>query len=86
MDNARAIVRFGQEMFAEIEANKSKGNWQVWNNPTEWIGEILHHITKLIRALNSGDNKLIREYCADIANLAMFVAYNSGALESVDDK
>ena len=72
---------FGKFMIKELNANKAKGDWREWDWKVQWAGEVLYHIVKLMKALANNDKYLIQEYCADIANLVMFVAFCSGAID-----
>ena len=79
---------FIKHMIDEVESNAiKKGNWRDWNpaSQKEWIDEIKYHNIKLESALRNNNKKLILEYCADIANLAYFVAINSEALQPKDE-
>lgn len=63
---------FIKQMEFELQNNKHKGDWRQWN-PTalQALSELQHHEAKLINALAIGDCERVREFSADIANIAM---------------
>lgn len=63
---------FVARMEAELQANAHKGDWRQWK-PTalQVLSELQHHEAKLMHALAIGDCEHVREYAADIANIAM---------------
>lgn len=67
----KLVSPFTMQMAAEIEDNAYKGNWEEWI-PTkeEWLWEMQHHQAKLQNAIADKDIDLIREYSADVGNLA----------------
>lgn len=76
--------RFGQRMRAELAANRHKPDWRymtLW----EARAELKHHQKKLDKAVLAGDAPAIKEYAADVANCAMFVAWAAGVLAEEDD-
>ncbi len=78
-----------KEMVIQLEANQQKGDRVVWvNMPVEdMINEIHYHTEKLSIAVKRKDKKLIREYAADVANLAGMVMdiMKVVDLDSIDD-
>lgn len=69
--------KFVNQMKTELEANSHKGDWTQFKNKNEIINELYYHIDKLEAVrLSSGGKELMREYCADIANIALFM-FNS---------
>ena len=79
---SEGLIEFVGCMLDEIEANKEKkGDWKEWSIVPEKVShEFIWHQGKLFDALVSKDQEGILEYCADIANLAYFVAVNTDAL------
>ncbi len=79
---SEGLIEFVGCMLDEIEANKEKkGDWKEWPIVPEKVShEFIWHQGKLFDALVSKDQEGILEYCADIANLAYFVAVNTDAL------
>ena len=76
--------RFGQRMRAELAANRHKPDWRfmtLWEARTE----LQHHQKKLDKAILAQDAPAIKEYTADVANCAMFVAWAAGVLAEEDD-
>ena len=76
--------RFVQRMRAELEANRHKPDWRymtLW----EARAELKHHQKKLDAAVLAEDAPAIKEYAADVANCAMFVAWAAGVLAEEDD-
>lgn len=76
--------RFVQRMRAEMAANRHKPDWRymtLW----EARAELKHHQKKLDKAVLAEDAPAIKEYAADVANCAMFVAWAAGALAEEDD-
>lgn len=70
---------FMVRMELELANNSHKGDWKffaVKENRNEIIDEIRHHFNKLIFAIIDDDEELIKEFSADIANIAMFM-YNT---------
>lgn len=56
----------------EINANARKGDWSQFkinaDDVPAWLGE---HVSKLFDAVADGDAIAVREYAADVANIAM---------------
>ena len=85
---------FIQAMEEKLSAGRRHGyvGWdQNWLNCTfpdhlgGYRGALMQHlhveISELVIALGKGDNEMIREECADIANFAMMIADIHGALK-----
>ncbi len=71
---AQRLVRaaFVDRMEAELRANQCKGDWRRWNpSALQVLSELQHHEAKLMHALAIGDCECVREFAADIANIAM---------------
>ena len=62
---------FVKRMENELQDNAEKGVWKDWH-PTkeEWLWEMQHHIAKLQHAISNQNTELVKEFSADIANLA----------------
>ena len=62
---------FVKQMEKELQENQIKGNWEDWK-PTkqEWLWEIQYHMAKLQIAIQNNEKENIKEYSADVANLA----------------
>jgi acyl-CoA reductase-like NAD-dependent aldehyde dehydrogenase len=76
--------RFVQRMRAELAANRHKADWRymtLW----EARAELKQHQKKLDKAVLTEDAAAIKEYAADVANCAMFVAWAAGLLAQEDD-
>ncbi len=71
---------FVQRMESELQANAHKGDWRAWK-PTalQALSELQHHEAKLMQALAIDDCEHIREFCADIANIAMKIDEKFGS-------
>jgi len=71
---------FTQRMEEELVTNSHKGDWVVWHpEPKDWLWEMSHHQAKLQKAIADKNYELIREYSADVANLAekAFVSFGN---------
>ena len=68
---------FAWIMAREIKANEHKGHWREWKNQKQQIKELRWHTDKLQGAMEEGNQELIDEYCADIANIAFFSFVNN---------
>lgn len=67
---------FIEAMNKELKDNAHKGNWQefaIKENRIEILNEFYHHLGKLSLAIKEEDENLIKEYSADVANIAMFM-------------
>jgi hypothetical protein len=64
-----------KEMVIQLEANQHKGDREVWVNMEVnfLVNDIRYHTDKLERAVKANDLLHIKEYCADIANIAGMV-------------
>ncbi len=73
---------FQTEMIEQLKANKRKGDRPGWLacEPMQLVLEIYYHTGKLQEAVKDNDLSLIREYSADVANMAMMVLDKSGGL------
>lgn len=67
------VEPFVQTMYTELVANQHKGDQAGWRKMSirEAWGEISWHVGKLVNAIRTDDNILMREHAADIANGAM---------------
>jgi len=84
----RALVaNIAKEMVIQLEANQHKGDRANWVNvpPKVLLGEIYYHTGKLQQALSENDPAKVKEYCADIANLAAMVMDAKG-LTDIDQR
>ena len=59
-------------MIIELKNNEHKGDRQNWKNLSskELLQEVYYHTGKLQEALKIKDKNKIKEFCADLANLA----------------
>lgn len=73
------LPEFAKYMRKELEANFDKGDrngengWIHVKENRFWISEIYYHTGKLQEAVRANDIERIKEYCADVANLAMML-------------
>lgn len=76
------VAVFTAAMLRELDANLWKGSWLVLDfTRRKHFKEIEYHVAKLKAALAAGDSpERILEFCADIANHAMFLADSEGVL------
>ena len=59
-------------MNREIEANEHKGPWEDYVPSSCYVAPWLEeHVSKLILAVARKDRAKVREYAADVANIAM---------------
>lgn len=73
----KVFDKFVDQMKIELEANSHKGDWTQFKDKNGIINELYYHIDKLEAVrMSSGGKELMREYCADIANIALFM-FNS---------
>lgn len=70
-------------MEAELHANARKGDRPGWLTMSREVGllEIYWHTAKLSAAVKNNDAALIREHCADVANMAMMLLDVCGGLD-----
>lgn len=62
---------FFERMESELLANSHKGDWGAWApTPDACLSELEHHMEKLRQAFRDGLPELVREYAADVANIA----------------
>lgn len=76
------LVPFLALMRRELHANSSKGDRPGWLSmrPDQCLLEIYWHAAKLSAAVKNGDQALIAEHAADVANMAMMQADIAGLL------
>jgi hypothetical protein len=86
-DEVAVLVTFTAAMENELAANAHKGDRPGWMaaTPETLFGEIMYHAAKLIYAYRQhrqGDDSIekVREFAADVANMAMMFADRVGAL------
>jgi len=69
----------------EIKANARKGDWSLFQIARSAAGDWLdEHATKLKDAVAVGDRNAVREYSADVANIAMKIEECFGPQEQAD--
>lgn len=76
------LVPFVALMRAELHANSGKGDRPGWLQMDRKTGllEIFYHLAKLQKAVKDNDPERIREFGADVANMAMMLVDICGAL------
>src|SRR5574337_752407 len=76
------LLPFARLMAKELHANAGKGDRPGWLMMTPAIGmlEIYYHAAKLQKAIKDGNGEGIREYAADVANMAMMLLDVCGGL------
>lgn len=77
---------FVNQMYIEENANKSKGKWDNWfPHPHTWLWEMQYHISKLQKAIQNNDKKLIKEHSADLGLYAekAFVKYGLSSKDRI---
>ena len=81
------LLPFLALMRSELHANAGKGDRPGWlaMNPGECLLEIFYHMGKLQKAVKHNDDTGIREYAADVANMAMMLVDICGLLPDVGD-
>lgn len=69
------VEEFAKQMRRELWSNRAKGDREGWLQMglRECWGEIQWHSAKLAVAIKYGDADKIREYAADVANMAMML-------------
>ncbi|MBP6908540.1 MAG: hypothetical protein KBB75_01820 [Candidatus Pacebacteria bacterium] len=79
---------FQKEMIKQLSDNKRKGDRAGWLScePMQLVLEIYYHTGKLQEAVKNNKKELIREYTADVANIAMMVLDKSGGLLPLAEK
>jgi len=78
------LVPFVSMMRKELHANAGKGDragWLEMDRSTALL-EIYHHLAKLQKAVKNDDVLGIREYAADVANMAMMAVDVCGYLDN----
>lgn len=74
------VIKFAEQMQAELDANAHKGDWNEWRNVEEILNEFEYHKAKLIIALRKKEpHAECKELIADCANILMFLG-NAGNL------
>lgn len=76
------LLPFLALMRAELHANAGKGDRPGWLTMTreQAVLEIYHHAAKLAKAMRDDDPASVREYAADVANMAMMALDVAGYL------
>ena len=79
---------FQREMIEQLAANKKKGDRAGWLacEPMQLVLEIYYHTGKLQEAVKNNNADLVREYSADVANMAMMVLDRTGGLLPLSDE
>lgn len=80
------LVPFVAMMDAELHANAGKGDrpgWLAMDRKTALL-EIYYHVAKLQKAARDDEPARIREYAADVANMAMMLADVCGVLPAAE--
>lgn len=82
---ADVLTPFVAAMEAELHANSAKGDRPGWLSMSREVAllEIYWHTAKLSAAVKNNDAALIREYCADVANMAMMLLDVCGGLDTI---
>jgi hypothetical protein len=77
------LMPFLKMMRNELHANAGKGDRPAWlqMTPGECLLEIYYHLGKLQKGVKDNDRLWIKEYTADVANMAMMLADICGVLE-----
>lgn len=78
------LLPFLTMMRNELHANAGKGDRPGWLSmtPGECLLEIYYHLGKLQKGVKDGNELLITEYSADVANMAMMLADICGCLDT----
>lgn len=87
------IKRFSKVMMEKLEKNKHKKHWESVHNISFWRDKLYEEYAETTQILNtqiSGiadlplrDKKRLINECADLANIAMMIADNTGKLEEL---
>ncbi len=85
---AMVLSPFLALMEKELHANSGKGDRPGWLSMTPETGmlEIYYHVAKLQKAVKNNDIEGIKEYSADVANMAMMMADIFGTLTPSDNQ
>lgn len=77
------VGKMREQMYVEMLANAGKGPRRGWlqTRPLTLVLETFYHVAKLQDAVVQKDKKRVREYAADVANMAMMLADRCGVLE-----
>lgn len=80
------LVPFARLMAKELHVNAGKGDRPGWLSMTPAVGmlEIYYHAAKLQKAVKDDNGEGIREYAADVANMAMMLLDLCGGLAVAD--
>lgn len=80
------LVPFARLMAKELHANAGKGDRPGWLSMTPAVGmlEIYYHAAKLQKSMKDSNGDGIREYAADVANMAMMLLDVCGGLAVTD--
>ncbi|WFC43225.1 hypothetical protein [Pseudoxanthomonas sp. SE1] len=83
---ADVLRPFLRAMESELHANAGKGDRQGWltMSPEFALLEIYYHLAKLQKAVRDDNGPGIREYAADVANMAMMLLDICGGLSVID--
>lgn len=67
------IAAFAAEMQRELDANARKGEPGSWKycEPESLWNDTMYHAAKMIYAMKHGQTDQVREFAADVANMAM---------------
>ena len=68
------IRKFANQMQTEIDNNSNKGDWRDWKNVQDMFMDLEYHKFKLLVAMKENSSKLVKEHCADCANILMFIS------------
>ena len=74
------VTRFSHAMLRELDANDYKGGWPGRGARTH-LRDLDYHVAKLRAAVGAEEIVRVLEYAADVANHAMFLADEAGALD-----
>lgn len=79
---------FQQEMIHQLAANERKGDRAGWLacDPMQLVIEVYYHTGKLQEAVKNNNADLIKEYSADVANLAMMVLDKTVGILPLEEK
>lgn len=81
------VVKYGQALLHELEANAHKGDWLTDSETDKplsdehMLWELLYHASKLGAAMVKGNREAILHYAADVGNCAWFIADKYKALD-----
>ncbi len=72
------IKNFAIQMEMELDNNRTKGCIFEWDGTREKISELEYHKAKLLLAMKVRDEKAIKEYIADCANILLAIGNEYG--------